>query len=91
MELAGFDSLRSAFCSSLTAILVDQSPDQILRPCPFQVSSDSGKWFSTALVVRPVLRQTGLKVQYGAQSTIRGALYQRVLLGNDQGIVAILF
>ena len=44
------------WCFSLlfSPILVDWSPDFVYRPCPCQLSSDSGKYFATALVVIPV-------------------------------------
>ena len=44
------------WCFSLlfSPILVDRSPDFVYRPYPCQLLSDFGKYFATALAVRPV-------------------------------------
>ncbi len=39
--------------SLLAGVLVEQSQLLVLRPCPFIVSLLSGKYFATALTVRP--------------------------------------
>ncbi len=45
--------LIDAFLMSLVSVLVERSPFLVFCPCPFIVSLLSGKYFATALMVRP--------------------------------------